>query len=204
MYVDKYKNFEELQNNETEGIDFTIRLQEIVSNWAVITPHGGGIEPGTSELVRAIAGNDYSYYSFEGTKNSKNIDLHITSEYFDERLGNEIVQSSKNVIVFHGCTGYPDKILIGGLDLKNRALLASLLNETGFIVDNTPPPDLSGSKPDNICNRGKSKKGIQLELDTTVRKRLFKGLNRKGRKEKLSEFYSLVKTVKEFLATASL
>jgi phage replication-related protein YjqB (UPF0714/DUF867 family) len=199
MSSDKYKNFEELKSNETEGIDYIIRLQKKASNWTLITPHGGGIEPGTSELVKAIADNNHSYYSFEGTKRKNNSDLHITSEFFDEKQGDEIVRLSKNIIAFHGCAGYPDKILIGGLDVESRALLAASLEKAGFNVDNNLPPSLSGFKPNNICNRGKNGKGIQLELDATVRKKLFKGPDKKGRKEKLPAFYDLVKAVRDFL-----
>ena len=199
MAVDKYKNFKELQKNEVSGVDYTIRYQKKNSNWAIITPHGGGIEPGTSELVRAIAGSDYSYYSFEGTKNKKNIDLHIISENFDEIVGDEIANLAKNIIAFHGCTNYPNKILMGGLDIKNRELLVALLKKAGFDIDNYPPPELSGSNPDNICNRGNAGEGIQLELDTTVRKSFFKGLERKNRKEKQPAFYEFVKVIRNFL-----
>ena len=203
MANDKYENFTKLQDHETEGIDYTIRFQKEKSNWAIIAPHGGGIEAGTSELVRAIADDKYSFYSFEGTKRKNNGDLHITSEFFDEKQSDEIVKSSDNIIAIHGCTGYSDKILIGGLDIINRALLAESLEKAGFKIDNTPPPELSGSKPNNICNRGKSKKGIQLELDSTVRKKMFKGLNRKDRKEKFPAFYNFVNAVRDFILTKS-
>jgi len=199
MSNDRYNNFSELKNNETEGIDYIIRYQNKMTKWAVLTPHGGGIEPGTSELVKAIANDNYSYYSLEGTKRKNNGDLHITSEFFDEIHGIEIAESAENILAFHGCAKYPSKILVGGLDIKNRALLTALLQQAGFNVDNNPPPELSGSKPNNICNRGKTGIGIQLELDVTVRKKLFKGLDRKGRIEKMPAFYDLVKAVKEFL-----
>jgi phage replication-related protein YjqB (UPF0714/DUF867 family) len=53
---------------------------------AVIAPHGGGIEPGTSELATAIAGDDFSLYLFEGLKSAGNGELHITSTNFDEPI----------------------------------------------------------------------------------------------------------------------
>ena len=199
MIDDTYSSFKELRDNETEGIDYCVNYRKKTSKWAVITPHGGGIEPGTSELVKAVADDNHSYYSFEGTKTKDNKDLHITSELFDEKQGDEIARSSENIIVFHGCIGYPDKIFIGGLDVENRKLLALLLKKAGFTVDDAPPTELSGTKLTNICNRGLNGRGIQLELDLTVRKKLFRDLNRKGRKERLPAFRSLVETVRKIL-----
>lgn len=42
-------------------------------------PHGGGIEPGTSEIADAIGGERGSFYTFGGLKSSGTADLHITS-----------------------------------------------------------------------------------------------------------------------------
>ena len=54
-------------------------------------------------------------------------------------------------------------------------------------------------KPDNICNRCLSGKGIQLELDITVRRSMFRGLDRKGRKMPLAPFYEFVSVIKSFI-----
>jgi phage replication-related protein YjqB (UPF0714/DUF867 family) len=53
---DKYKSFSELNEKEKRDLDFCIRLQERIGTTAVIAPHGGGIEPGTSEIAEAVAG----------------------------------------------------------------------------------------------------------------------------------------------------
>ena len=39
---------------------------------AIIAPHGGKIEPGTSEIVRSIAAEDYNFCAFEGIKPAGN------------------------------------------------------------------------------------------------------------------------------------
>jgi phage replication-related protein YjqB (UPF0714/DUF867 family) len=44
---------------------------------AILAPHGGGIEPGTSELAEAVAGEGLSFYAFEGLKRSGNAVLHV-------------------------------------------------------------------------------------------------------------------------------
>jgi phage replication-related protein YjqB (UPF0714/DUF867 family) len=55
------------------------------SRIAIIAPHGGGIEPGSSTIARAIAGEDINMYLFEGIKVAKgNAIVHIASHHFDE------------------------------------------------------------------------------------------------------------------------
>ena len=53
--ADKYRDFEDLAQHETSGIDFRIRVRRATDAFAVVAPHGGGIEPGTSEIAEAIA-----------------------------------------------------------------------------------------------------------------------------------------------------
>jgi len=54
--MDRYESFDELCKHAIEGRDFRIRTASRPGQVAVIAPHGGGIEPGTSELAEAIAG----------------------------------------------------------------------------------------------------------------------------------------------------
>lgn len=49
------------------------------SDVAVVAPHGGLIEPGTSEITWALARSTCSAHSFDGRKARRNGDLHITS-----------------------------------------------------------------------------------------------------------------------------
>ena len=63
---DKYKNFRELKVREVEDKAFSIRtIERYVLIMAI---HGGNIEPCTTQIAEAIAGKDYSLYSFEGLK----------------------------------------------------------------------------------------------------------------------------------------
>jgi phage replication-related protein YjqB (UPF0714/DUF867 family) len=84
--MDKYESYEELRQNEQEH-HFQIHHQEGSSGVAVMAPHGGGIEPGTTEIARGVAGTDHTFYAFEGLKPGGNQDLHITSTNFDEPVG---------------------------------------------------------------------------------------------------------------------
>ncbi|RCK12107.1 hypothetical protein DT075_16515 [Bacillus licheniformis] len=50
---DKYKNFKELQENEKSGYDIDYH-EKAGSDCLIFSPHGGRIEGGVSELVRAF------------------------------------------------------------------------------------------------------------------------------------------------------
>ena len=84
--MDTYNSFANLAKHAEEGRDFKVRTQERLGTTVIIAPHGGGIEPGTSEIAEAIAGNDLSLYLFEGIRDENNRELHITSTRFDEPL----------------------------------------------------------------------------------------------------------------------
>jgi phage replication-related protein YjqB (UPF0714/DUF867 family) len=64
--LDQYTNFQQLARAHMIGVDFEIRLREVPGAILVLAPHGGAIEPGTSEIANAIAGKDYSFYAFIG------------------------------------------------------------------------------------------------------------------------------------------
>jgi len=84
--ADTYPNFAALARSQRSGIDYRVLVRRAEPAFAVIAPHGGGIEPGTSEIADAIAGEKHSCYEFEGLKPSGNSVLHITSTHFDEPM----------------------------------------------------------------------------------------------------------------------
>ncbi len=77
---DMYANFAALNAMEREGVDFCVCVvpRETIST-VILAPHGGGIELGTSEVAKQIAGEDLSCATFEGRKPTGNSHLHITS-----------------------------------------------------------------------------------------------------------------------------
>jgi phage replication-related protein YjqB (UPF0714/DUF867 family) len=80
-FQDKYRSFAELRESECEGIDFRICITDRAEPVAIIAPHGGKIESGTSEIATAIAGDCYSLYCFEGLRPRPHSDLHIIDEF---------------------------------------------------------------------------------------------------------------------------
>lgn len=193
---DKYANFGELAKNEKDGKDFLVRCQQRAANIVVIAPHGGGIEPGTSELAEAIAGDDLSFYVFEGIKSANNRDLHITSTNFDEPQCLACVRAADLVVAVHGEESEEESVLVGGLDKARIQLLHNTLHRNGFCVETAERPGLQALHQNNICNKGRQRAGLQMELSAGLRQGFFESLTRAGRQTRKQRFYDFVDAVR--------
>lgn len=174
-----------------------------VAKTAVIAPHGGGIETGTSELCLAVAGYHpatlavtppggvtYDYWMFEGLLASGNDALHVASTGCDDGVAVSQCAGSLNALALHGCTtraaGQPDGaevVLVGG---RNPTLKQYLLEELDRVdlsaVDAAPICALNGDEVTNIANRTLLGMGGQLELTTPLRLAMFEVNTRAQRK----------------------
>jgi len=197
--ADKYAGFSELAQQEIADKDFSLRCTRRLGVPAVIAPHGGGIEPGTSELAEAIAGNDLSFYAFEGKKAAGNGDLHITSTRFDEPRCLELLAASPTCIAMHGeGTQNREAVFLGGLNHVIRDRIAVSLKHAGFIAEIHGDPMLQGCAPSNVCNRCVSRRGVQLEVSAGLRRSFFLDLSTKqGREGRTQPFEEFVHTVRE-------
>lgn len=176
-----YKNFTELSQLEHEGISYQLRVKKRPSQFVIVAPHGGGIEPGTSEVAKAIAGFEFSYYTFDGLKPKGNEILHIASTLFDEPKCLQLVNTSEIVVVIHGCADEEKVIYVGGLHDELRTRLINTLVSAEFDA-RLAVVNYAGTQLQNICNRGRSGRGIQLEISDGIRRTMFKALDRRGRK----------------------
>ncbi len=169
---DTYQSFPELESQEREGEDWVREYINRDSRILVMAPHGGWIEPFTAELARAVAGNDLSLYTFQGLKDRGNQKLHITSHRFDEPLALRAASSALWVLAIHGERS-PDRsfIMVGGLWDALRERLVEAFSEAGVSVEG-PRRGLGGVNPRNICNRGQSGTGVQLEISEGLRRAL--------------------------------
>ncbi len=164
-----YRSFKELADCEIEGRDYRIRIEMRDSRVLIMAPHGGGIEPTTEVIAERIAGMDYSFYCFEGLKASGNSGLHIESLLFDEPRALQAVKKADVVVTVHGQAGREDEfVMMGGLHALLRAEMERQLQESGF-RSRPPAEGLMGTDPRNICNRGKSGQGVQMEVSRKVR-----------------------------------
>jgi phage replication-related protein YjqB (UPF0714/DUF867 family) len=197
--MDRYRNFQELKRHETEGTDYEICIRKGPSGIAVIAPHGGGIEPGTVDISDSVAGNEHTFYGFKGMKASGNAKLHITSDKFDEPKGIRIAEEAEFVLAIHGCIGDKDIIFVGGNDAHFRKILLNSITLAGFTAKESDQPDLKGIKPANICNRGRSGKGGQVEISGSLREKMFDNLSHGTEKEKSKVFNEVVAALRTAL-----
>lgn len=200
-FRDIYSSYIELSRYEQDGRDFRILAESRPSPVLVITPHGGGIEPGTSEIVRGIAAGRFSYYCFEGIKSTGNETLHLTSTRFDELQALRMVQAAQTVVAIHGLLdgGWVE---VGGLDGELRLCLTASLQAAGFHARPDGSREHSGSYPTNLCNRGLTGRGLQLEIGEALRQQMFHSLDRAGRKHPTGLFHHFVATVQDCLEKA--
>jgi len=168
MDNDRYSNFKELQRDQKLDKDFTLSMHDAGSRVTIIAPHGGKIEPRTSDLARLIAGDHYNFYCFEGIKDKDNACLHITSHRFDEPGAVKLISKSRVVVAVHACTGTDGLVHIGGLNKKLGNMIANKLRNRAINVSHDHPR-FQGSNPDNICNRGATGIGVQLEVTRDLR-----------------------------------
>jgi phage replication-related protein YjqB (UPF0714/DUF867 family) len=171
--VDRYGSYAELRASEVEGRDYRVHVRLAHSPFAVVAPHGGRIERGTLPIAEAIAGNEHTYYCFEGIKPRRNYSLHITSDNFDEPRALAAVERARTVVTIHGAGGWERAVYLGGLDGALRARLISVLDASGFAAAEDPSATRQGTGKTNICNRGRSGRGVQIELPVGLRKQMF-------------------------------
>lgn len=198
-HKDKYSNFAELRRNEHEGEDYRILVEERYSKVVIIAPHGGRIEPGTSEIARGLAGSEFSLYCFEGRKPKGNfVALHITSNQFDEPKCVQLVGRSQIAVAVHGCEGKNEVVYVGGLDKELKIEVIKGFSNAGFKAKEDSSIH-SGCDIQNICNRTSSEKGLQLEITRGLRRAMFKGIRARERENTTPLFSKFVAAVREVL-----
>lgn len=189
-----YKSFSELSRSELEGVSYQREVVHQQSRFAIIAPHGGGIEPGTSEITKAIAGTQFSYYTFNGIRPEGNAQLHITSTLFDEPKCLQIVNDSEIVVAIHGCEGDEKFLYVGGLHNELRTILTTELAKAGFDA-RWIDANFAGTQLQNICNRGRLGRGVQIEISEGLRRIMFKTFDRPGRKITTNVFQKFVASI---------
>jgi phage replication-related protein YjqB (UPF0714/DUF867 family) len=195
--MDKYTSFGELARHETEEADYVILARKGPSPVAVIVPHGGGIEPGTADIADAVAADQHAFAAFKGLKKTGNADLHIRSDRFDEPTAVRTAEQARVVVTIHGCQGEDERVYVGGRndDLKRKIIDA--LSLAGFHAEESQKPGLGGKSRQNICNRCRTGRGVQIEISRGLRARMFEGLARRSIRKKTQTFYRFVRAIKD-------
>lgn len=174
--MSNYRSFKQLAAREIEGVDYRIRRRLGASGTSVVAIHGGGIEPGTTEIAEAVSGLRHGFYTFSGIKPHGNAALHITSRLFDEPLVNGLAAEAAVILSIHGCGDSEPVVFYGGLFHQLAEGIGKRLVSAGFTArkSNRYP----GINPHNICNRGRLGKGVQIEVSAGLRRIFFGDLRR--------------------------
>jgi phage replication-related protein YjqB (UPF0714/DUF867 family) len=166
-----YAGYHDLAAAQVEGEHYTVTAQHRPgASAAVLAPHGGRIEDGTSEIARAIAGEEHHLYLLEGRRHAHNYQtLHLTSHRFDEPRCLSLLAHADEVVAVHGCNGHGAQVLLGGRDIPLLMRLAECLRELN-IETHLEGHRFPGKNPLNICNRGRRGMGVQLEVTHPLRR----------------------------------
>ena len=172
--------------NLAEGVDYarrhrrhgrfddTLARTDDVPKTTILAPHGGGIEPGTSELCLAVAGYHpaslpqipaagvtYDYWMFEGLRDSGNPELHVTSTGCDDGVAVSLCAGSLNALALHGFLPRPpgmpadaQVVLAGGGNTILQGYLLEGLCKADFDArDAGQHGELNGDAKCNIANQ---------------------------------------------------
>ncbi|AXB44568.1 poly-gamma-glutamate hydrolase family protein [Amycolatopsis albispora] len=170
--TDRYLSNTELYADPalTEHLDYARWFRHSGGTPVVLAPHGGRIEPGTSELCLAVARvSTCDYWLFEGLRDERR--LHVTSSRCDDPVALALCAGTDRALSLHGCITLPrEGVLIGGLDTEFGGIVHEELGARGIeTLDAAEHPALAGRSPRNIVNRTRSGMGVQLELPLALR-----------------------------------
>ena len=168
---DKYSSFQELSAFEEEGVHYQIlHKSRKGSAFAIVAPHGGTIEPGTSEIARTLADDSFTWYLFESKRpyDDDYISLHITSHLFDEPQCIELIKNHQWVVTIHGCHDTEEFVYLGGLEKRLISSVGHSLDSSG-IPNSKTSKRFPGTHRNNLCNKGKSRMGLQVEISVPLR-----------------------------------
>lgn len=196
---DRYRSFQEMADKEKEGKDFMRLVQHCPAPIVVVAPHGGGIEPGTSELAMAVAGDEFSYYCLVGLKGDDCWDLHVASTRMDDALLLDLLREKELAVAIHGCREHRPAVYVGGLESDLMTSILDSLQSAGVPALKERNHNRLGTHPANLCNRARSGRGVQLELTSGLRRKMFESLSMSGRSAPTPLFWKFAYAIRETL-----
>ncbi len=186
-----------------EGQDFCVRAVARNHPVLVLAIHGGYIEPFTSQLAEAIAGDEFSLYDFRGLREAIRHELHIVSARFSDPQLTRLIAAGSVAVSVHGKKGDDISVGVGGLNLALRQRVEVRLQSSRFDVQD-PGPGLRGVNPENVVNRPKHC-GVQLEISNGLRIALARSMLRQPRKDLFISFVDAIRVaVFEYLSEAAI
>ncbi|MGD9329809.1 MAG: poly-gamma-glutamate hydrolase family protein [Desulfobacterales bacterium] len=187
-----YAHFGQLRLHEREGRDFIVRHRAGPSGLLIMAPHGGGIEPGTGDIADAVAARDHSFYGFMGIKNQGNRALHLPSIRFDEPRARAMTAEAVWILTVHGCHDREILVHVGGRDRRQADRIIRGLQIAGIPAQRCERPHMRGWHPDNLCNQGRRRAGVQLEISAGLRNKLHTDPHQRDRRHRTPYFDRLI------------
>lgn len=122
---------EVLQRNFMRGRDFRVAFDDSnIRKCLLIAPHGGGIEPGTSEIMRSVTElGSWAWYEFIGYLRKGNKDaLYVASAEFDEPTLVSLRPRAGFCVEFLGTSqaGHPFVYVGGNWDVGRRIMSGAI------------------------------------------------------------------------------
>lgn len=165
-----FESFADLATAYQRDVDYRIVALPRESSIMVLAPHGGRIEAYTSEIARAVAGEDFQLYLFEGCLRAGNYAaLHLASDRYDEASCLDMLSVSDKVVSVHGCRARGEIVYVGGRDDELRTAITDRLVAIGISCE-APPDGMAGLGANNLCNRDRTGRGVQLEVSLDLRR----------------------------------
>lgn len=180
---DFFSDLKSLKLSLKEGKDFDIKVVDRGSPVTVVSPHGGFIEFGTSQLARSLAEHGYNLFDFRGISRAGARRGHVTSTRFRDPRLMVLLNKSRVCVSFHRMRDRHDIAYLGGNNKSLKRLAALYLRRSGFNCD-TDPPRLKGKSTLNFVNLAEEE-GLQVEIPVSLARQLMPGLD-KERKACLS------------------
>jgi phage replication-related protein YjqB (UPF0714/DUF867 family) len=171
MRGDRYSCFDELRQHEEQGRDFAITTG---------TPSGINMFDPRSHMAAAsnttrqtslwpLPARTSTCTCSKGIKAKGNADLHVTSTRFDEPSCLDILSVCDLVVAIHGCRGEDERVLLGGLHRTMKREISDSLYRHGVHIESAGHAYPATAQM-NICNRGRTRQGVQLELSAPLRR----------------------------------
>jgi len=180
-------SYNEILEKYLPGRDFRVEFGDNnIERCLLVAPHGGGIEPGTSEILKAVAElGGWAWYEFAGFLRQGNKEaLHLGSTKFDEPTLLSLLPRTAFITSFHGAdgagAGTPVVYVGGAWSLGRQTMIASInaaskkhgMHATDA-VEHAAAASFQGVDKSNITNRGRLGEGVQLEFSREARNLLF-------------------------------
>jgi phage replication-related protein YjqB (UPF0714/DUF867 family) len=170
----KYSSYTELAREMKSGIDFEVIYRNSGSrSYLIAAPHGGYMEPGSTEIANAIADDLFGFYTFSSIRRNTAPLMVLPSLRFNEPWLRSVSKRYRGVISIHIIPGSDRAIYVGGTYRKLANIISSALQADGYTVK-TLPNWSPAYNSNNFFNKGVNG-GIRIEISSGLVYDMFRG-----------------------------